>query len=421
MRSLLAQCGPLRPLLALLLFSACDRKDVYGEADFKDNVQQAYSDCDPGEIKFLTGKHALSLMFGECGSNRFAQTSWSPNGTLLYFQLAMGGHILIGEEKRIETVPLETPVGRGAWIRDGVLALILPPEGVVKGMLTEEQARKAAETATTGFRLSVYDRTAASLQTYPLTIAQPAHLQAFGDGRQLVLTGRGEDGLRRVYRFSPDDGSVHPIVPQIASAELSDLVFVPEANLVAWSNGQRVEILRISDGTSVQVIEGVKRAIPHYDGRYVALELDGAEIGMFDQEAWGDQTAEQEQRDQRRREQFLKNLPDWAPRTVVPPELQILDLKDGSRHRISAWYGDRFEWFKPRPYWCSQVLWGVEGKQLNSNVAIVDLREKLRMIDEGDLPFGMELVSTNSPPPVSGDPIAAPSPSPTPEPSTNGL
>ena len=117
-------------VLALTLatvLSGCSRDDLYGEATFTDNVADAYADCDPGEIKFLSSKHNLRLAFRACGSNKFHHTAWSPDGTLLYFQLTHGGHLLIGEEKRIETIDLETPVGPAAWLRNHALAIPLPP------------------------------------------------------------------------------------------------------------------------------------------------------------------------------------------------------------------------------------------------------------------------------------------------------
>ena len=60
---------------------------------------------------------------------------------------------------------------------------------------------------------------------------------------------------------------------------------------------------------------------------------------------------------------------------------------------------------------------GVEGKQLKRNVAFVDLREKLRMADAGDVPFGLERVNLDGTPlpngaglPAGGAPVPAAAP-----------
>lgn len=396
------------------LLLGCDREDVYGKASFTENVAEAYDECDKSEIDFLTAKHDLRLAFEACGSNHFGNVAWSPNGTLVYFQLTHGGHVLVAEEKNIETLPTETPAGPAAWIRDNLLAIPLkplgeapPPAGVSSGTIPKDS-----------FRLALYDRGAKTLQIVALPLREPDHLGPFGDGAQLVLTGLGEDGVRRPYRFHPGTGTLERILPGVSSDKLTDLVYVPEADLASWSNGERVELLRISDGSSVRVIDGVKRAIPHFDGRYVALELDGAPISTFDQTTWKEMSPEAREREMKKTEKWAKNLPDWAPRETVPPELHILDLQKDQRLRIAAWYGEDFEWLRPRPYWTSQILWGVEGKQLKRNVAFVDLREKLRMADAGDIPFGLERVNLDGTPLPNGAGLpagGAPAPTASPE------
>jgi hypothetical protein len=395
-------------LLSALLLPACDRESVYGRSDFTENVTEAYDECDKSAISFLTAKHDLRLAFEACGSNHFANVSWSPDGTLVYFQLTHGGHILVAEEKRIETIPTETPAGPAAWLRDGLLAIPLKPLGDQPG----PAGVSAANIPGDSFRLALFDRGAATLQIVALPLKEPDHLGAWGDGRTLILTGIGEDGVRRPYHFDPATGKAERAVPTIDAPGLTDLVYVPEADLVAWSDGKHAELVRISDGSSVKVLDGVKRAVPHFDGRYVALEVDGAPISVFDQTTWKELSPEAQERERKKTEQWMKNLPEWAPREASPPELQILDLQKDEIYRITAWYGEDFEWLRPRPYWTSQILWGVEGKQLKRNVAFTDLREKLRMFESGDVPFGMERVSppgAAAPAPAApADPPAAP-------------
>ena len=60
------------------------------------------------------------------------------------------------------------------------------------------------------------------------------------------------------------------------------------------------------------------------------------------------------------------------------------------RTRITAYYGKQFEWLPREDYWCSMLLWGAEGKQLHANVGYLNIRERLRMLDAGETPYGME-------------------------------
>ena len=53
----------------------------------------------------------------------------------------------------------------------------------------------------------------------------------------------------------------------------------------------------------------------------------------------------------------------------------------------------------------SFILWGIEGKQLHRNVAVVDIAERLRMIDKGETPLGVERLT------LAGLPVAGASPS----------
>lgn len=375
---------------AAVALAGCSRDDLYGEATFTDNVAEAYAECDAGEIKFLSSKHNLRLAFRACGSNKFHQTAWSPDGTILYFQLTHGGHLLIGDEKRIETIDLETPVGPVAWLRDHVLAIPLPPQGVIERGESEEVAARQAAASGKDYRIAIYDWGARTVEVFPLPgLREPSDLAATGQGNQLVLTGIGDDGKRRPYRFDPDTGAVTRVLADI-DADMQRLVWVPAADMASWSDAEGSELVRISTGETLRELPGVKRAIPHPDGRYVALEVEGAPISHFDQRTWRELSDDARQREEARKAQWLETLPEWAPREAMPPELHILDLNKDERWRITAWYADHFEWLAPQPYWCSMIVWGIENKQLHRNVAFTDLREKLRMADKGQVPYGLE-------------------------------
>jgi hypothetical protein len=137
------------------------------------------------------------------------------------------------------------------------------------------------------------------------------------------------------------------------------------------------------------------RAIPHPGGRYVALELTGAPVSPYFQRSWDELSPDRRERELARRKQWEKNLPSWAPREVFPPEIQILDLQKNKRYRVTAYWGDQFEWYTAQDYFSSNILWGIEGKQLHRNVILTDMAERLRMLDKGEVPLGMEVVDVS--------------------------
>ena len=383
--------SPARPGLSLLFLAvgACSRDDVYGGATFTENVEEAYAECSSAEIEFLAAKHSLQLAFDECGSNKFAEVDWSPDGRLLYFQLTHGGHILDAENKTIEAVPTEGPGASAVWVRDGLLAVPLPPAEATEGASAPDDL----------WRIAWFDRTARTMDTVPLTVREPRDLQPFGEGDDLLLTGLGEDGTRTAWRYKRNSGQLSTALPFLPPG-VERLVVEPDASLVGWSDGTNGKLLQLSDGSTIMEIPGAKRVVPHHEGRYVALEVDGEPISLFDQRTWNELSPEAQEREQRRKEQWLQNLPDWAPREARPPEIHIIDMTTAKRFRITAFYGDHFEWWRPRNYWASFIMWGIEGKQLHRNVAITDLHERLRMAAKGELPWGLEDITEGPPAPA---------------------
>lgn len=371
--------------------AACDRDDIYGESTFSQNVAEAYAECDAGEIQFLTGKHALSLAFKPCGSNKFSAATWSPDGSLLYFQLTHGGHILVGETGDIETIPTETPVGPAAWLRDDYLAIPLAPSGTVELGSSEEVAHKQAAQAEGPWRLALYNRASQAMELVELPVKSPQDLQRSGIGSQLAMTAVGDDGIRRAYTYDPLTGETARMLPWW-EGPVEHLSMSAKADLVAISHDGGVELHRLASGERVVSLDRARRAVPHPGGRYVMVELDGDAISLFTQETWRELDPARKEREQARQAQWMETLPEWAPREATPPELHILDLERQERSRITAWYGRHFEWLPQVDYWSSFLLWGVEGKQLHANVAYVDLREKLRMLAAGQAPYGVERV-----------------------------
>ncbi len=381
-------------LLAALLLTSCSREEFHGSQTFTQTVEQAYAECSESEIRFLTGKQGIQTAFANCGSNKFAHFRWSPNGRFIYFQLTHGGHIMDGEEKTISTVPTEMPVDSAAWLRDDLLVVPLgPPEGA----------------ADKNGRLVLFNRSSNTLNTINLNLSEVRDLHLGETEQQVVLTGLDSAGVRKVVSVNTGDGQVSVPFPWLTQLDpaAGTLVYEAKAGLVGVA-GPEGGVLYKADGAELGRWPGVKRVVPHPEGRYVALELDGAPVSPFDMRAWDELSEQARARELARQEEWLKRQPDWVTKQIVPPEVQIFDLQNGNRLRVTAFWGDRFQWYQSRNYYASFVMFGVEGKQLNSNVGLVDLREKLRMVDQGDMPLGLEPVAASAAPSGAAPSGAAP-------------
>ncbi len=366
----------------LFAVANCSREDLYGDATFTDNVEAAYAECDEGEITFLASKHGIQTAFDNCGSNKFAHLEWSPDGRHLYFQLTHGGHILDGETKALTTVPTSTPIEGATWTRADVLVVPVGPS---------EQDIEGPQ------RFAFFNQASNTLEVVSLgELTEPRDLSPVGEGDEVWFTAIDESGSRHPYHCDPSTGEITRAF-DFLEKPVERLVIEQESGLMSWSDGHTSELMRIDDGSSIGVFPEVIRAIPHPDGRYVALETLGAPISPFDQRHWNELSPEARKRELARRDEWLIRLPDWAPREMRPPEIQILDLTTDERFRITAFYGERFEWYRPRPYFCSFILWGIEGKQLHRNIALVDIAERLRMAGKGEIPMGMARVGDDTP------------------------
>ena len=78
--------------------------------------------------------------------------------------------------------------------------------------------------------------------------------------------------------------------------------------------------------------------------------------------------------------------------------------------RITFFQGDHFEWYQARNYFASAIMWGIEGKQLNRNVILTNLAERLRMVGKGEVPLGIEMVGEETEEVQTADPEASEAP-----------
>ena len=127
----------------------------------------------------------------------------------------------------------------------------------------------------------------------------------------------------------------------------------------------------------------------HPGGRYFALESLGEPISPFDQRTWNEVSEQAREREERRMEEWLEKQPEWVDKEVAPPVMDIFDVALDKRFRLGFVYGDRFQWYPAQDFYASFVLWGMEGKELNRNVALTQLHERVRMAANGELTLGV--------------------------------
>ena len=359
-------------LTAAAWLTGCSRESLYGGSDFSQDVHDSFADCNEAEIKRLAMAHNIQTAFGRCGSNRFSHFAWSPDGVHLYFQLTHGAHILNGEAKTITTVPTEGPTAGATWLSPEVLAIPLP----------------AAE-GKTAERIAIYNRAAAAIEMRELTVTHPSDLSPFKDG--LIFTALDDAGLRRPYTMDIDTGEVRRALPWLDQPVVR-LAVSEASDLVAWSSKSDTELVRLSTGESLRLFTGVSRAVPHPDGRWIALETEGAEISHFDQRTWNEISPEARKRELARQEKWAARQPEWVEMSVKPPEVQLFDLTSDKRYRITAFWGDDLAWYPAKGLYMAFMMWGIEGKQLNRNVGLTSFAERVRMIDAAQMPLGVEAV-----------------------------
>jgi hypothetical protein len=360
---------------SLVLFAACDREEMYGGSDFSQNVHAAFSDCREGEIKRLSMAHNIQTAFARCGSNRFSHYAWAPDGIQLYFQLTHGSHVLHGVDKTITTIPTEGPIGRSAWMSKDILAIPLP----------------AAE-GTTDERVIVYNRAAGTMETRTIPVRSPKDMMFWKSRTAVLFTALDDQDVRRPYLLDINNGETERAFPWIEQS-VARIAISEQADLLAWSTEKDTELVKMSTGESLHLFPGVTRAVPHDDGRWVAFETLGAEISHFDQRSWNEISPQARKRELARQKIWAARQPEWVEMTTKPPEIQLFDLNNGKRYRITSFWGTEVSWYPAKGNWLAFMMWGIEGKQLNRNIALTSMVDRIRVIDAGQMPLGVELVT----------------------------
>ena len=359
-------------LLLLTTLFACNREDFYAEPSLYENIKEAYDDCSVERIGFLKKKNNIQTLFTDCGSNDINDFSWSPDGSLLYFQLFTGAFIMNPDNRGVDDIPIGEPVSKGIWTHQGQLAVPV-----------------AHPTDRTQNPNLVLYLTGGMLESHPIPGKTPTDTQLYKDGI-ILLTIVDESGKRRPYLFdikSKEFTRAFSFLDEVENIEVA-----AASDLVAYKDAKGVHLTKL-DGTSIKDFPKALRGIPHKEGKYLALEIDGDPVPFLQSQSITYKTPEAKAREEARLKKKAKELPDWMPTEVIPKELHIVNLENNNQYRFLNVYGYKFDWYPARNYYSSFYLLGIEKQHINNNIALMDFGVQLLMADSGDLPASMELVT----------------------------
>ncbi len=362
------------PAALLLALLGCDAGEA-PRGELSENAQAAFAACEADPIRALALRQRVQLAFAPCGANRVLSGAWSPDGLLLAFRLADGVYVLDGVNHQIVSVPGEAPTAQPAWLGPSLLALPLAPQAGQQG----------ARVAFADLRASTYDVVAVALR-------ELEDLQPSGD--RLLLTAVDETGARHprlISRAGGDERALPWLEREPARLRVG-------GDLACWVEEGGVVIADALSGERLARVEGATLGVPHPSGRYVALELPGDPVSLFDQRPWGEfggseAGGEGRARAEEREARWAERLPPGVPREARPPEVQILDLESGARWRVRAWSGEGLSWYAANPDHLSLMLWGMEGVQVQRNVALAPVLDRIRAAEVGIQDPGLERVS----------------------------
>lgn len=345
----------------------CSREDYYADRSLYDNIREVYEDCEEGKIAFLKRKANIQTLFTDCGSNNIYHYNWSPDGRLFYFQLFTNNFIMNPENQGVDQLPIGKPIARGVWMHE--TALVVP----------------VVETDDGPPMLSVY-LTAGMIQNYEIPGKEPADLQVYKD-KTMLLTMVDDSGKRTPYFFTEANGftKAFDFLDEVQNINVAE-----SANLLAYTDANGTHLTDLA-GKVIAEFPDVKRAVPHPDGKYVALETEGAPLPPIDLGDGKYKDPEVRKREEKRRQQKIDSLPEWVPKEIIPPEINVFNVENKRRYRIKNFFGERFEWYPNQKYFCSFFIKGIDGQLIQQNIALTDIGVALLMADNDNFPSSIEV------------------------------
>lgn len=359
----------VRPLMSLLLCTAlagCGSSQ--DSTSLFQDVGMSFEPCNDAEISNKNRKYDIMPALRVCGSNNVANFAWNPSGTHLYFDLTLTGNVLDASQqhKPLQSLPIDQPTGHPAWLNDQRIAVPIVPDH------KDETGRE---------RIALYDIRAMILEFMPVPgLSGISDLQRSTDSNMVLFTALGKDGTRGVYRFTLSDGTLEQPFAWL-KGPVDSMTYAPGPRLLTVARGDQVTLYN-ETGDALGTFSG-KRGSVDPTGSWLALEQDGEEVSVFYQRSWEGMSQREREIAERRAERLGERFPEWYPKTVRLPTLEFVHLPTGKRGASTSFYGTRFQWYEREPYWGSFLLWGYEGKQLNTNVQLASLRLRLGAIQNG--------------------------------------
>jgi len=359
---------PRLPLhLCIALGALACQPDPDATTLFQD-VGMSFEPCNEAEIRNKNRLYDIMPALKVCGSNNVAHYAWNPSGTHLYFDLTLTGNVLDASQqhKPLQSLPIDQPTGQPAWLNDNRIAVPIVPAH------DDDKGRE---------RIALYD-----IQAYVLELKRVPGLSGITDLHRgpdpntVYLTALGQGGTRGVYSFDLSDGSVAQPFPWL-QGPVDTFDYTHQSERLVVGQGGRVTVYDPA-GNSLVSAPGHRGTVSP-DGDWLAIEREGKEVSVFYQRSWEDMSRREREIAERKAQRLGERFPEWYPKTVKLPTLQFVHLPSGKSGESKSFYGTRFQWYEREPYWGSFLLWGYEGKQLNTNVQLGNLRLRLGAIERG--------------------------------------
>jgi hypothetical protein len=328
--------------------------------------------CDPAALDQLAERHGLMLAFAPCGSNQILHAAWSPSGHELFFALGMTQHVLHADrpDKLTEVVPTPTADGPAVFLSSNRVVHPSPP------------ASEGAPVRLAWWDLDTPRSTDPAHPTVGKTVELPAgmaglrDLQRTRDVDHVLLTATRDGGPRKVWSVDLLSGAVEEPWPFLG--EVDSFTWTPAADAIVTTRNGEATWWDAPTGAARGTWSPATRGVVHPRGTWMMLEHDGPKVSAFGPE----------DPDAARKEAALPE----ADRTVRPPMLSLVDLRDGSRYELELVHGSRFEWYESTDYYGSFVLWGFQQTRARRNVALTDFLERMTGAEIGALPHGLRKV-----------------------------
>ena len=262
------------------------------------------------------------------------------------------------ENKGITALPVTRPTGNAIWLSEG--QLILPSR-----QEDEDQPEL----------INVYNA-GGFIDSFPSPVKEPRHFQKKVNPDEVYLSGLDYRGNRKIYTLNIPSRSLtrfHFILKPLKNSNTPQTVPFSLSPQMADVGIQVLQLLF--------TLDDIKRAVPHPDGRYIALEVDGTPIIPIEKDVLGSLDPEM-QKGKSVDGNKLKRYPIGCPKRLSPLK-SIISMDNLNRYRMKFFYGEKITWYEAQRYYISFYLRGIETHMINANVGLTDLSIPLYALRQG--------------------------------------